>query len=281
MSKILLGRGAKGELVRRLQQNLQRQGFDPGGIDGDFGEKITEAVSAFQGARNLPSSGDVDVTTWQHLMRVPIPPVRDRSLQVSADFEGHGFHLVQGNWDGAGLTWGIIGFTLKQGEIQKILLEIHGDRPDLFEQAFGNKVEDLLTLIEASRAEQMRWADSISRGPKKVRVAEPWRSAFRKLGEMEEVQRVQLRLADQDYFRPSLETAKEQDLNTELGIALAFDIHVQNGGIKPTAAEQIRKVLTQNPVSSELERRVIIAHAVADKARPEFREDVRSRKLTL
>jgi hypothetical protein len=56
---------------------------------------------------------------------------------------------------------------------------------------------------------------------------------------------------------------------------------VQNGGVKATARQQIDAELSENPVASERDRRIIIANAVADKARAEFREDVRSRKLTL
>lgn len=44
-------------------------------------------------------------------MDADIPAALDRSLQVTAAFEGHGFGMLQGNWDGAWLTWGIIGFT--------------------------------------------------------------------------------------------------------------------------------------------------------------------------
>jgi hypothetical protein len=32
--------------------------------------------------------------------------------------------MVAGNFDNAWLTWGIIGFTLKHGEIQKIIKEV-------------------------------------------------------------------------------------------------------------------------------------------------------------
>jgi hypothetical protein len=51
--------------------------------------------------------------------------------------------------------------------------------------------------------------------------------------------------------------------------------------VKPSAREQIRRQLAQHPVDNEREVRVIIANAVASQSRPQFREDVRSRKLTI
>jgi Glycosyl hydrolase family 46 len=207
--------------------------------------------------------------------------VRDRSLQLTAAFEGHDFTLAQGNFDGAGVTWGIIGFTLTNGSLSRVVLDVHSRKPALVQQAFGAKADQLLAVVRGSRAQQLAFADSISLGASKSRLAEPWRSGFRRFGELEDVQAIQLDLADRGYFRPALQTARALRLNSELGIALAFDIHVQNGSISSPAREQIRQQLAQHPVDHEREVRVIIANAVANQSRPEFREDVRSRKLTI
>ena len=69
-------------------------------------------------------------------MRTPEPPIFERCLQVVASFEGTGFTLIEGNFDGAGLTWGIIGFTLRDGELGQVLSDINSRHPDLFSQAF-------------------------------------------------------------------------------------------------------------------------------------------------
>jgi hypothetical protein len=87
-------------------------------------------------------------------------------------------------------------------------------------------------------------------------------------------------LADKDYGQPAAETAANFALKTELGRALAFDIHVQNGGIKASAHEEIESALEETSVATEQELRVIIANAVADVS-SSFKEDVRSRKLTI
>jgi peptidoglycan hydrolase-like protein with peptidoglycan-binding domain len=274
MSRLLLAKGARGELVKKVQRSLQ---FTEPDIDGIYGKQTKDGISAFQGTHGLAQTGSVDVDTWGRLTGMPVPAVRDRALGLTADFEGHGFSLAQGNFDGAGITWGIIGFTLKHGELGKIVLEIERRRPDLVRLAFHDLTEKLLEVVQSPLAKQLAFADSVSIPPGKTKLAEPWLSSFRRFGEMEEVQAEQLKLVEQDFFLPAVETARRNDLRSELGLALAFDIHVQNGGIKQTAADQIRRQL---PVSSEAELRRIIGNAVADNA-SQFRDDVRERKLAI
>jgi hypothetical protein len=281
MARVLFAKGARGEIVKKLQARLLASGFDPRGIDGDYGKNTERAVTAFRRANALAALGEVDVATWRRLMRRRIPSVRDRCLQLTAAFEEHGFTVVQGNYDGAGLTWGIIGFTLRYGGISKLVLQAHARDPELVRRAFGRKTDELLRMMRARRAEQLAWADRISIGASKERVREPWRSAFRRFGELEEVQALQTHLADASYFQPAVRSARELGLTTELGLALAFDIHVQNGGISSSARTAIRNELAEHPLSRERELRTIIGNAVADASRPRFREDVRARKLTI
>src|SRR5689334_16805474 len=55
----LLRVGSSGSEVRRLQEMLQRAGFDPGGVDGSFGRNTEAAVERFQAARGLQVDGVV------------------------------------------------------------------------------------------------------------------------------------------------------------------------------------------------------------------------------
>jgi peptidoglycan hydrolase-like protein with peptidoglycan-binding domain len=280
-SRVLFARGVHGEIVRKLQRRLKAAGFDPKGIDGGYGDNTRKAVRAFQRRNGLQPTGEVTVRTWRRLMRSKIPPVRDRSLQLTAAFEGHDFTLAEGNYDGAGITWGIVGFTLKHGELGKIVLGIQKRHPALVREAFRGKTDELLGILRSSKARQLAFANAISVGANKVRLRQPWRSAFRSFGEMEPVQALQLKLANRDYFQPARQTARALRLKTELGIALAFDIHVQNGGVSSAALREIKRHLAEHPIEREQERRVIIANAVANHAVPQFREDVRSRKLAI
>jgi hypothetical protein len=278
MTRIYFAQGVRGEIVRRMQRQL---GFSGANVDGVFGAATSTALKAFQTARKLGVTGAVDADTWQALMGAPIPVVRDRALGVTATFEGHDFTLAQGNFDGAGITWGIIGFNLASGSLNQIVLQIQATNPGLVQQAFGANADQLLRVLKQPLPQQLAFADSLSQGSNKLQLAEPWRSAFGVFGTFPEVQAAQLAVADTNYFQPALKTASTFGLKTELGLALAFDIHVQNGGIKAAAQSQIQAQLAQKPAASEQDLREIIANAVADAASATYRNDVRTRKLTL
>lgn len=59
----VLRQGARGELVRSMQQNLTSWGFSPGKIDGIFGPKTLEAVQALQRKLGVPATGAMDAQT--------------------------------------------------------------------------------------------------------------------------------------------------------------------------------------------------------------------------
>jgi hypothetical protein len=280
MGRIVIAAGSRGELVERLQRALVEFGFPQDGVDGAFGAATKTALIGYQKLHGFTPSGDADDETCQALIG-DVPDVHERALGVTAAFEGHGYSLAQGNFDGAGITWGIIGFTLGNGELGSILNELEQRNPETLLTAFGDKTDELLDVLTRLRTQQIAWADQISLGKSKARLAQPWRDAFARLGSDSNVQALQREHVNTDYFEPARQTATDYELSTELGIALAFDIHVQNGGIKVAAAADIHNHLAEHPIATEQERRVIIASAVADNARPQYRDDVRARKLTL
>src|SRR4029077_677687 len=98
--------------------------------------------------------------------------------------------------------------------------------------------------------------------------AEPWRTMFRTFGSHPEVQAEQMKHVQTDYMLPAIQTSKLLGFTSELGLALCFDIHVQDGGVKNTAMQQIQQ--NRTPGISEGDLRVLLANAVADKASPSW-----------
>lgn len=277
--RLICARGARGWLILKLQARLSP--FYQGRLDGDYGPKTEAGVRGYQQTHALPVTGQVDGATWEAVMEAPIPSLFDRCLQLVAAFEGHGFSTIRGNWDGAWLTWGILGFTLKAGSLRRIILEAFAADPTLVQAAFGERTEELLRMLRAPRAEQEAWANRISLGASKVQVAEPWRSGFVRLGEQEAVQALQRQQALEGYFRPALHTARRYGIQSELGIALCFDIQVQNGGIGSLARARLAQALEADPVEDEGGLRLLLAQAVAEDADHRFQADVRARKRCL
>lgn len=274
-------RVVRGEVVRALQLKLQAAAHTPGVVDGIFGSDTENALKSFQLAKGQPPTGKVTDETWLALMQTPSPSIFDRCLQLTADFEGHGFRTIAGNFDGAGLTWGIIGYTLQHGEIQNILNEVQQSFPALMDSAFGDLKPMVLSQLGKTWPEQLQWANSISIGSSKVRIQEPWERAFAALGADPEVQAIQLRRVNDYWARAKHDTTRFQ-LQTEAGIALCFDIAVQNGGIdNDTEARRISTWINDNPGVSERDILVRIADVVAENSRPQYVEDVRKRKRTI
>ena len=279
MTRLLFGPGARGESIRVLQQKLVDAGFDTNGVDASYGHGTVAAVQAFQQKHGLAATGNVDDVMWTMLTDASIPSVRERCLGLTSTFEGHGYTLAEGNFDGAGVTWGIIGFTLKGGELTNIVDAAYKNDPALVRDCFGDCTDTLLKVLAEPQDQQLAWASSVSSGASKSTLAEPYKSGFRKLGETALGQQLQQERVDKAYFQPALATAKAYGLQTELGLALAFDIHVQNGGIKSSVGAKVRAQTT--PGMSEKAVRVLIANGIADHALAKWREDVRTRKLTV
>ena len=59
--------GSKGDLVRQVQQKLQKWGYLKGAADGVFGQDTYEAVALFQKKNGLTADGVVGTATFQAL----------------------------------------------------------------------------------------------------------------------------------------------------------------------------------------------------------------------
>ncbi len=250
--------------------------------DGIFGSATREMVKQYQAFASIPVTGEVDDVTWLRLMHLPEPSIFGRCLQVTAHFEGTGYTHVVGNFDGAGLTWGIIGFTLSNGELGAILTDISAGFPDLFNLAFGSDAAVILAKIKLPRAERVAWADTISRGPHKMGVAEPWRSYFETLGAFPEIQRMQTDRAKRIYWTIARHDAATFGLGEELDLALFYDIAVQNGGMSSKGREaEVRARFAGSPAQTNAALRQIIEDVVVETSKPTFQNDVRHRKATM
>lgn len=273
-------RSVRGELIRRVQLALRDRGFDPGEIDGDFGASTEAALRAWQTSRGREPSGVVTVIVWEGLLFASAPCLRDRCLQLTADFEGHGFSKVVGNFDGAWLTWGIIGFTLRGGELMRVLNDVRRRCPIRLVEAFGPLAKELSLVLDRDARAREDWANSIATGVGRYRLIPEWAAGFEKLGSFPDVQDIQIAAANRFWVRAQRD-AQVFDLQTERGLALCFDIAVQNGGISKPAHDRIRNRLERGGCNRESDRLEVIADIVSELSFPRYVEDVRARKRTL
>lgn len=185
-----------------------------------------------------------------------------RALMLTAQFEGSGsgYKTIAGNFDGAGLSLGIIQFNIGEETLQPLLSDILSDNRNLVLSIFGSeKTTELENMLNSSPAEQLTWAISINDASGKSINAE-WTGLFEALCETDEFQAIQ-----DNYIEPYKERAIAKcDLfggfSTNRAYAFMFDCSVQCGGFEQSEVDDIRKSITSD--MSETERLQIIANVM-------------------
>lgn len=271
-----------GIAVSSLQEGLNALSIVNIVADGIYGSNTRDAVKAYQTSTGLPPTGEVDDATWRSLMRSDEPAIFARCLQVTAHFEGTGFERCVGNFDGAGLTWGIIGFTLSNGELGAVLKTINATVPNLLSKAFGSDAKTIMEVVALPAAERVAWGNSVSRGPNNMAVAEPWRTYLHDLGTYREVQLIQMARARDVYWAIATRDADNLAMHEESDYALLHDVAVQNGGMeskgrRKTALQEFAKLNPDTPAG----RRRIVTETVVATSKPVWQADVRSRKAAI
>jgi hypothetical protein len=223
-------------------------------------------------------------------------PLLQRVLAMTASFETSMafpdcFGATTGNFDGQGMSYGALQWNFEQGSLQPILKSMRDTYADQFKEALGPLHQELATILDASKEEQLRWVKNIQftrvvNGRTIWYLSENWKSAFRQLGLTAGMIELEVRNA-RARFEIALQNCVHFALTTERGAALLFDINVQNGRVDVGGAGQritqdygtIDPKLT--PDAIQIARMRIIANRRADVTAEAWREDVRKRKLTI
>jgi hypothetical protein len=294
---MILSPGAQGDDVRQLEQRLKDLNLYAGSIDGIFGSGVQSAVRTFQGTNGLGVDGVVGPQTWSALFPGAEPPetpsiagedISQRCLALTGAFETSTgvpdcYCGLAGNFDGQGISFGVLQWNLGQGTFQPMLSEMLTAHADVAANIFQDNLPALTTMLASDRNQQLAWAQSIQ-DPTRFIVLEPWKGFFQALGRTPEYQAVQVAHAQQ-ILQQARTMCGQFGVTTERAIALLFDICVQNGSISAAVAAKIQADYAQIPAGDamtvEVARLQSIANRRAEVASPEFVEDVRVRKLTI
>jgi peptidoglycan hydrolase-like protein with peptidoglycan-binding domain len=163
-----LSLGSHGDEVRRVEQRLSSLGLYTGAIDGAFGGGVLSAVKAFQRSHNLDPDGVVGSDTWSALFPGSSSPpepslasqsVAQRCLALTGTFETSTaapecFCGLAGNFDGQGISFGVLQWNLGQGTLQPMLRDMIAMHHDV---AFAIFADALDTLAESVAGEHVRY----------------------------------------------------------------------------------------------------------------------------
>lgn len=293
---ILYQQGSRGKEVESIQEKLKDLDYYQGPIDGIFGGGTESAVKRFQKTKGLAVDGKVGPRTWKALFEgedikpptIAEKPLAYRCLALTGSFETgkpvpECFSDLTGDFDGQGISFGALQWNLGQKTLQPLLKEMNDEHSGFFKDIFQSEYDILMeVLLESNHEEQMEWARSIQH-PVRRFIFEPWKGLFKTLGRTKQFQDIQVKHA-QDFFQLARKWCKGYNLWSERGIALMFDIRVQNGSIQSYVRVQITRDLRELPEglddeTKEVAKLRIIANRRAEAANPKWIEDVRRRKL--
>ncbi|TAK09722.1 MAG: peptidoglycan-binding protein [Candidatus Manganitrophaceae bacterium] len=287
-------RGSKGPEVERIQARLKELNYYRGPVDGDFGGGTESAVKSFQKAKRLDIDGTVGEKTWSLLFaeEIPTPSLLEKSvayrcLALTGSFETNApipdcFAGLSGDFDGQGISFGVLQWNLGQGSLQPLLDEMNRKHARLLRDLLHDHYPLLVAFLKASREEQLTWARSIQ-DPNRYTIFEPWRGLLKGLGRMPEFQEIQAAHAEALY-QSAQKLCRAYQLGSERAVALMFDILVQNGSISNIVRAQILHDYEKidpglEEADAEVARMTIVANRRAEAANPRWIEDVRARKL--
>ena len=289
--------GSSGPEVGRIQTRLAGLGYYAGPIDRRFGGGTQAAVKAFQrDAGDLDVDGVVGPLTWKALFNRGIPApalhaesIDRRCLALTGSFEtGMGapdcFAGLSGDFDGEGLSFGVLQWNFGQGSLQPLLAKMIAKHRGVFDSIFHEQGPVLAAMLEAPREDQIAFARSLQ-DPKRHAVNEPWAGMFRALGRTAEFQALETEAAA-GVFAAAMKDCGVYGLKSQRALALLFDIRVQNGGIDCITKARILADFGAipgdiAPSDDEVRKLRIVALRRAEGARPQWVNDVRARKLCI
>lgn len=194
------------------------------------------------------------------------------------------FGTVSGDFDGHGISFGILQWNLGSCSLQPLLEAFRRKNNACFRAIMETDADFMEQMIAAPCNE----ASSLARRvllDADGQVKEPWITRFRALGRERVFQEIQVR-----YMLPQVQKAyslaDEFGFHSERAVALFFDILVQNGGIPLLVRTQYEQDVQDiesflGRALDEVERMRLLANRQAEAANPKWVDTVRARKLTI
>ncbi len=319
------------EYVRWVQRSLNRIMGLRLTVDGVLGPATRSSIRDFQQRSGLMVDGAVGPQTEQALVgRVGPPPSivasanpllfefgggsplntlspsEFKAVRITSTFEtgrAGSFGGLTGNFDGQGVSFGLMNFAWKAGSLVTLLKELLRDHSAAFAEVFGSDADRLREIVLATKPDarnpklqvrdvdrQMEFARNVLNDANN-RIREPWRTYFRRLETNPEFQQIQVKAV-----RKAAERARYWcdyfGLKTERAFAFMFDLVSSHGGawlnakkFKGRHIQKLHDMLEKKKAEvgrtdlTELEKLEVIANMIADVSNEKWREKVRVRKL--
>lgn len=225
----------------------------------------------------------------------------DKALALTGKFEGSGFDNISGNFDGMGVSAGILQWCIGQGSLQEKILKPYLARHGSIDKLgiFPKPIMD--GIAKASISGGLRQSINemnTSKGIfKKTYTVKPeWKLAWKKFLTRAEVIEIQ-KLACESVADQAIKYCKEWDMITPRAFCWFFDLVTQNGSLKgvtksrPDVLSVTQAINFASPKNSQIWMRrtlneeqkilLIASHDRAVLSRAAYQKDVMDRKGTI
>jgi hypothetical protein len=221
----------------------------------------------------------------------PILPERalDLAIAVTAGFETSGdpYLQVTGNFDGAGLSFGPLQVNFKTGTLQELFRRFQARDENRLRACFGSLWTEWQQVLRMpSRAQQVVWADALSRGARKADFDPRWKAALQAVGSEPAFRVEMLRYAYDTYGRKLIVALSwlrglvPVRISNVRCLAALYDLCVQQGSLDK-AHDAIRRRVQSEQHLDEFQLTRIAVEERGRKADPRWRADSISRRMCI
>ena len=207
-------------------------------------EGIADRFDAHEDERDAEwaLSEDEDLIEGESLLsRSGLTAAEQKAVEITSLFETGkrgGFYGLSGNFDGQGLSFGLVNWTIGTGSLQPLLRDFARQHADRWAEVFGPHAAQFLGVISPVGKEavktQHRFAvevmntSTIVKGTRRWSIQEPWVTYFKRLSEDEEFQKIQVK-----YVRVLLARGERFcryfNLRSEMAYCFMFDAVSSHG----------------------------------------------------
>lgn len=188
-----------------------------------------------------------------------------------------------GNFDGMGMSFGVLQWNLGKGTLQPILTKMLVDYAPTAERVLSASGYNVINnMLKKDKAAQVAWGDSIT-DPTTKKLKETWKKRFTSLGLTPECQAIQIQQAEW-YYKQAENWFKLYGFWSERAYALLFDIAVQLGsmvGHKELLTTTFTFADTISPDDLEVKRMVVLVEERLKSVPEKWRSVVRDRKMAI
>ncbi|WP_455230366.1 hypothetical protein [Geopseudomonas aromaticivorans] len=217
---------------------------------------------------------------------IPLVRAQEIALLVSSGYEGKAeldFEALAGNFDGQGMSFGVIQWNFGQGTLGPVLKEMRDADTSTFDACFGENM-NLNTLISAlnsgNQTTQFNWSTSVQSTNQAG-----WKQAFKNIGQVEKFKSIQLKNAAKYHENVLIcinlmrEIAPQHMTTIELRTYVAlYDLCVQQNNLNK-AKQDITEDYSPSDINNQNDLLIYVCKKRAERAASGWVSDCLSRRM--